>query len=372
MLPYARRMCNVQRNVAPSEPDTGTADDVLVGISGPRGDGTAPLSWREGGARLIRWESGLVLALVATIAFGVSTSPEFAGANNIFNIGLSDAVVAIMVLPMTMVIISGEIDLSIASTLALASSLLGYLWLHHWPMPAIIVAVLVAGAGLGLVNGLLVTRLGLPSLAVTIGTLTLYGGVAEIILGPTIVSNLPSTYTAIGSTAFPHTPFTVSTVIFVGLAILFAVLLHFTAFGRATYAVGANREAAMFSGIRVKRVKSLLFALSGLMGALAGVLYTLQLSTAAYNNGTGLLLPVVAIVLVGGISIFGGKGTLIGVILAILVYSALENALLLANFPENALGMVTGGLLLVSVVVPNGREIVGRIRLRSRLLSHTR
>lgn len=364
----------MQRSVAPNElgrvDAPATVPDAFEHPEG--GERSVSASWRERASRLVRWESGLVLALAGTISFGVSSSAQFAQSSNIFNMGLSDAVVALMALPMTLVIISGEIDLSIASTLALSSSLLGYLWSHHWPMPAIIVTVLVVGVVLGLVNGLLVTRVGLPSLAVTIGTMTLYGGIAEIILGPTIVSNFPSTYTTIGSTAFPHTPFTVSTVVFIVLAVAFAALLHFTSLGRATYAIGANSETAAFSGIRVKRVKTVLFAVSGLIGASAGVIYTFQLSTATYTNGTSLLLPVIAIVLVGGVSIFGGKGTLIGVILAILVYSTLENALLLTNFPENALGMVTGGLLLVSVVVPNGKEILSRLRMRSRLVSRTR
>lgn len=332
---------------------------------------TTPSSWRDRATGLVRWESGLVLGLAAALIFGLTTSHQFFSATNIFNLGLSDGVVAMMALPMTLVIISGEIDLSIASTLALSSSLLGYLWLHHWPIPEIIVIVLIAGVLLGLFNGLLVTRLGLPSLAVTIGTMLLYAGIAEIILGPTIVSNFPSSYTTIGTTAFPHTDLSVSTVVFIVMAIVFGVVLHFTAFGRSTYASGANSEAALFSGIRVKRVKTIIFVLSGLVGALAGILYTFQASTAQYTNGTGLILPVIAIVLVGGISIFGGKGTLVGVILAVLVYSALENALLLTNFPENALGMVTGGLLLISVVIPNGKEIMDRIRLRTRFRSDT-
>jgi rhamnose transport system permease protein len=311
---------------------------------------------------LVRWETALVIALAATLLFGVSVSSQFLTGSNIFNIGLANGEVAIMTLPMTLIIIAGEIDLSIASTLGLSSSLLGYLWLHGWPMPAIIVFVLFIGVILGAFNGFLVTRLGLPSLAVTIGTMTLYAGIAEIILGSTIVSNFPTGYTNIGVNAFPHTDLSWSAVIFLVLAIAFGALMHATPFGRSLFAIGWNKEAALYAGIRVKRVKTVLYMISGLIGALAGVLYTFRLSTAEFDNGSGLVLSVIAVVLLGGVSIFGGKGTLFGVFLAVIVFCSLQNALLLTNFPEDATGIVTGGLLLGSVLLPNGGTFVDRLR----------
>jgi rhamnose transport system permease protein len=313
---------------------------------------------------LVRWESVLVIALAATVVFGVSVSSQFLTGPNIFNIGLANGEVAIMALPMTLIIIAGEIDLSIASTLALSSSLVGYLWMHGWPMPGIIVFVLAIGVVLGAVNGILVTRLGLPSLAVTIGTMTLYAGMAEIVLGSTIVSDFPASYTKIGVTAFPHTELSYSAVIFLVLAIVFGAVMHATPFGRSLFAIGWNKEAAQYAGIRVKRVKTTLYMVSGLIGALAGVLYTFRLSTAEFDNGSGLVLSVVAIVLLGGVSIFGGKGTLFGVILAVIVFCSLQNALLLTSFPEDATGIVTGGLLLVSVLLPNGGDLFRRARSR--------
>lgn len=305
---------------------------------------------------LARWETGLIVALAGTLVMGVVLSPEFLTKSDAFSIGLANGEVAVMTLPMMLVIASGEIDLSIQSTLAVASSLIGYLWSHGWPMPLIIVFVLLVGGALGLVNGLLVTRLGLPSLAVTIGTLTLYAGIAEIILGSNIVSNFPARYADIGVNAFPGTGLSYSTVIFAALAVLVGIGLHCTGFGRSVFAIGANQEAARYAGIRVKRIKTTLFVFSGVVGALAGVLYTFRLSTAEYNNGNGLVLSVVAIVLLGGVSIFGGKGTVVGVVLAALVFSCLQGALLLTSFPQSASGIVTGGLLLVSILLPNSRE----------------
>ena len=200
--------------------------------------------------------------------------------------------------------------------------------------------VLVVGAVAGAFNGFLVTRVGLPSLAVTIGTLTLYRGIAIVILGPQTISTFPTRYTNIGVNAVPHTGgyLSYSVLFFVVLAIVFAVVLHATPVGRSLFVMGANEEAARYAGIRVKRTKLILFAVSGLVCAFAGILYTFRLSTAVQDNGLGLELSVVTIVLLGGVSIFGGRGTIIGVVLAIAVFAGLQNALLLTNFNQQATG----------------------------------
>jgi rhamnose transport system permease protein len=336
---------------------------------GQQADNSSPPTEETSGAdRLrwfVRWETALVVALLATVVLGAITSPQFLTASNIFsNVSLLYGELAIMTLPMTLIILSGEIDLSIASILALSSSLVGYLWTYHWPMPLIIVCVLGAGLVCGAFNGIIVTRLGLPSLAVTIGTKTLYAGIAEIVLGPAIITNFPARYTDVGVNPVPHTfgLLSYSAMIFIVLAVIFGVVLHATPFGRGVVAIGWNQEAAQFAGIRVKRVKTVLFMVSGLVGALAGILYTFRLSTAESNNGIDLVLPVIAVVLLGGVSIFGGKGSLVGVILAVLVYCGLQSALLLTNFNANALEIVTGGLLLLSVLIPNGGELASRVR----------
>jgi rhamnose transport system permease protein len=325
---------------------------------------------------LLRWESALALALVGVFFLGTSISPEFTSSYNLFTTCTNIGDLAIMALPMTLIIITGEIDLSVASILALSSELLGDLWLHGWPMPLIFVVVLGVGVLAGLINGLLVTRVGLPSLAVTIGTLTLYRGLANVVLGPTSVSNFPAKYTAVGVNGFLGiNSISWSVAIFAVLAIATGVMLRMSSLGRSLYAIGLNQEAAFHAGIRVKRIKLLLFALSGLVCAAVGILYTFELSSAGENIGIGFELQVVTIVLLGGVSIFGGKGTILGVALAALVYAGLRSALLLtSSFNENDFQIVSGGLLILSVLVPNlatfarrGRDLVARRRARARL-----
>jgi rhamnose transport system permease protein len=326
---------------------------------------------------LVRWETALLVALVIALLYGAAT-PNFFTATNGFYVGLNVGEVAIMTLPLTLIIITGEIDLSVASILGMSSALLGDLVTRGWSVPAAIAAVLVVGAAAGFFNGFLVTRVGLPSLAVTIGTLTLYRGIAVIVLGPSTISDFPAKYTKIGVTPLPHTGgyLSYSVGIFIVLAIVFGIVLHATPFGRSLFVMGANEEAARFAGIRVKRTKLLLFVLSGVVCSLAGILYTFRLSTAVQDNGLGLELNVVTIVLLGGISIFGGRGTIVGVVLAIAVFAGLQNALFLTDFEQRAMGVVTGTLLLLSVLIPNGsdfarrgREFLRRRQLRSHELS---
>ena len=226
----------------------------------------------------LRWETGLAIVAVAVVVFGVLTSSQFLTSGNFFNMGVSSGEIAIMALPMTLIIISGEIDLSVASILGMSSAMLGFLWSKHWPMLAIFVVLAVLGVVAGLFNGLLVTRVGLPSLAVTIGTLGLYRGIALIILGSNTVSNFPAPYNRIGVNPIPHTNIPYSVAIFIVLAVIFGVVLHATATGRSIYAMGASPEAALFAGIRVKRVKTMLFVVSGLVCSMAGALWTFRLS----------------------------------------------------------------------------------------------
>jgi rhamnose transport system permease protein len=315
----------------------------------------------------VRWEILLLAVLGGTIAFGADVSPYFLQSTNLFYICLNVGEVAIMALPLTLIVITGEIDLSVASMLGLTGVLMAELFKHGWPIWPAMLAAVALGVVLGAFNGLLVTRIGLPSLAVTIGTLTLYRGIAQGILPTDTIGGFPTYLTNIGVVPIPGTHLPYSIAFFAVLAIAFAVVLHATPLGRAIFAIGAGQEAAFFAGIRVKRIKFWLFVLSGAMCGLAGVLWSLRFASARYDSGTGLELFVVTIVLLGGVSIFGGRGTIAGVIVAVAVLGCLQTALTADLMPAQDQNIVVGALLIASVIVPNGGELYrrGRVRLRS-------
>src|ERR671920_2117712 len=293
-------------------------------------------------------------------------SPEFLTADSFTTGSLDLSEVALMALALTLVIVAAEIDLSVASVLALSSALMADLWNRGLPLEFIMPICLVAGALCGAFNGVLVTRLGLPSLAVTIGTLALFRGLAYVVIGDESVTDFPTTWTdrAFGNFAGTFVPNTI--VLFALLAVAFAILLHATPFGRSIYAIGANEEAAYFSGLRVKRIKLTLFVLSGLVAALAGIVITLRNSTAAANVGQGFELTAITAVLLGGVSIFGGRGTIAGVILALLLLGGIQKAVLLSeNISSYWIQIVTGALLVGSVLGPNVARRVKEARRRS-------
>ncbi|MFN2561181.1 MAG: ABC transporter permease, partial [Jatrophihabitans sp.] len=285
----------------------------------PAGNGKLPL-WREAA----RWETGLVVVLVGVLIFGSAKSPTFTDPSTIFYFGINTGYLAIMALPVTFVVMTGEIDLSVASMLGLAGATVGYLWHHGWSIWPCFLAALVVGLVGGALNGLLVARFGLPSIAVTIGTLTLFRGLAEVLLGSQTIPGIgdrqfPETLTNIGANSIPGTQFSWSMLFFLVLAVIFGVILHATPLGRSMVAIGLQPEAAQFAGIRVNRIKFWLFVASGVLSAFAGILLTLQNASVSYSAGTGLELNVVAIVLFGGVSIFGGRGTIVGVFLSVLI-----------------------------------------------------
>jgi len=310
---------------------------------------------------LLRWETGLAIIFLASLWFGQLNSPYFLNWETFFFSGLNFGVLAIMALPMTLIIITGEIDLSVASILGLSASLLGYLFMHGWSIWLAMGLCLVVGLVCGALNGFLITRLGLPSIAVTIGTLTLYRGIALIVLGSNTAGGFPASFTRI-SLPLGGTHLAFDFVVFVVLAIAFGLTLHATSLGRSLYAIGLQPETAFFSGIRVKRIKFSLYVLSGLICAFCGILTTFQLASSASDTGLGLELNVVAIVLFGGISIFGGRGTIVGVALSVGVFASLQASLTDSNVSAQVQSIVVGCLLLASVLIPNAREAFIRVR----------
>ncbi|SEG80245.1 monosaccharide ABC transporter membrane protein, CUT2 family [Thermomonospora echinospora] len=316
--------------------------------------------------RFLRWDVVVAALLIVVFFGGAGLSPDFGNTDNL-SFALGDlGEIALIALPMTLLVVCGQVDLSVASVLGLASALTGALWDAGWAFETIVPVVVLAGVVCGLINGLLVTRLGLPSLAVTIGTLSLYRGLAYVLLGTEAIAEFPQQYADLATTNVPGTPVPYPVALFVLLAIVTALVLHATGIGRSLFAIGAQEDAAFYAGIRVKRIKLVLFAVSGVVAAFAGIVYTLRYGSARADNGVGLELAVIAAVLLGGVDFDGGKGTLGGVIAGVLLIGLLRNLLMLNDVATEIQSIVTGLLLIVSVLTPRLITAAGQARARRR------
>jgi rhamnose transport system permease protein len=314
----------------------------------------------------LSWDKGVVLLLLLTLIVGSGIDSRFANGTNLGFVISDIGEILLIALPMTLLIISGEIDLSVGSTLALSGSVLGWTWETTGSMWLAVAATLLTGTLCGALNGVLVTRLGLGSLAVTIGTLGLYRGLSWALLGDTPVADFPTSWTNLGFGAIPGTPLPYVTPLLVILAVAFGVVLHLTRPGRWIYAIGQSAEAARFAGIPVARVKMRLFVTTGAVAGLASLAYDLRFASARPDAAVGLELAVIASALFGGVSIFGGVGTMWGVVCSVLFLGAIRSLLQLQNVPANALTIITGGLLLTSVIVPvAAARLAGLRRSRS-------
>jgi rhamnose transport system permease protein len=302
------------------------------------------------------WEVLLLLLLAIIVAANVSASPFYLGVENIVNLFQLSIEKVIVALAMTLIIINGEIDLSVASIMGLSACVLAWLFQMGVPVPVAILAGLVAGAAAGAFNGFWTAYVGLPSLAVTLAGLIGFRGIARILLEDRAIGGFPEWFNTLGQQPILG-PLTMSLIIFFVLFAVFAVVLHASAFGRLIYVIGNNAEAARYSGVKVKRVKLSLFIISGLIAALAGLLYAARLGSVRGDMAEGFELDIITIVLLGGVSIFGGSGNLLGVGLSILIILNLRNGMGLANITGNTQTSVIGGLLILSVLVPNLSEM---------------
>ena len=302
--------------------------------------------------RLKSWEGLLLAILVVVVAMNVMRSPFYLGIDNVVNLFQLSIEKIIVALTMTMIIVSGEIDLSVASIMGLAAVLLGCLFKAGIPMPAAILIALLSGLAAGLFNGFWVAQAGLPSLAVTLAGLIGYRGLARVFIQDHSIGGFPVWFNTIGQQRTVG-PLTISIMIFFILFVIVAVTLHGSGLGRLVYAIGNNTQAARYAGVRVKLIKLCLFGASGLVAALAGILYGARLGSVRGDIATGFELDIITMVLLGGVSIFGGSGNIIGVGLSILVILNLRNGMGLANITGDTQTSVVGALLILSVLVPN-------------------
>lgn len=313
---------------------------------------------------LLTREMAIIALLVLVAVVAMSTVRGFAQPITLNYLLLDVAPILLIALPMALIMVTGEIDLSVGSMVGLASVVTGVLTQAGAPFEVAALAALAVGVVGGAVNGFLVTVVGLPSLAVTIGTLALFRGLAVGLLGTTAVTDFPEMWTALAKAKIAGTTIPYITVPFLILLVVFVVLLHFTPFGRGIYAIGLSKDAARFSGVHVERTKFILFVLAGLVAAFAGIFFTLRFGSARGDNATGLELQVIAAVVLGGVSVFGGRGQLHGVVAAVLLIGVLSSALRLANVTSDVINIITGGLLVASVVAASLLAWAQRLRTR--------
>ena len=310
------------------------------------------------------WDLLLAGLVAATVGYGLVFVPSFFTAFNLSQLAAGVAEKALLVLPMVLLIIAREIDLSVSSTLALTSVALGLLVQAGVPLLAAIPLTLLVGAALGAFNGVLVAKVGLPSLVVTLGAMALYRGIGYMLLGSGSINIFPDSLTDFGIDTIPGSYIPWVIVPFLLLAPVFAVALQLMPVGKRIYAIGGNPNAARYSGIGIDRVRFWLFVVSGTVCAIAGIVYTARLANARANNALGMELDVITIVLLGGVSVWGGKGKLTGVVLALILIAMLRNLLGLNQIGGDAQGTVIGFLLIGSLLIGNSTAFLAS-RLKS-------
>ncbi len=300
----------------------------------------------------------LFIILIVTLAVLASSNDNFLTSQNLFNQGRLLAEVGLMALPMTFIIITGGIDLSVGSILGLSAILVGYLWdTVGLPLEIAVVLAVLVGCLAGFLNGLFIVRVNVPPLIMTLATLAFYRGLAQGISEARSVTGYPEWFFGLGQGNILGVP-TQLWILFIAI-IISAVLLARTTLGRTLYAIGNNKVGARFSGLPVERVTLLIYTFSGLMAGISGVIFVSRFTTTRSDMGSGLELDAIAAVVLGGTSIFGGKGSIIGTVIGLVMIQLLKNGLAINGITSDATIVVIGSILIFAILVNN---LIQRLR----------
>ncbi|MDG4892108.1 ABC transporter permease [Mesorhizobium sp. WSM4976] len=300
---------------------------------------------------IFSWEALLVAIAVVIFAVNSFASPYFLDPWSLSDLTFNFTEKGLIALAMALLIISGEIDLSVAAIVALASTMMGMAVQAGAGTPVLVAIGIVVGLGCGAFNGLLVTRLGLPSIVVTIGTMSLFRGIAFIILGDQAYKGYPDSFAFFGQ-GYVWWVFSFELTLFLVAAMIYWFVLHRTSFGRRVFAIGNNPVACQFSGVRVDRIKFILFCLTGLMSGIASVLITSRLGSTRPSIAQGYELEAITMVVLGGVSILGGAGSILGVVLAAFIMGLVTFGLGLLNVPGIVMSIFIGLLLIIVIALP--------------------
>ncbi len=309
---------------------------------------------------LTNWETILFIIFILVIIINSNLSQYFLDPVNLLDTTFNFVEKSIIALPMIYVIICGDIDISVASIIALSSVFMGLGSSLGAGTLMLILIGITTGILCGLFNGLLITKIKIPAIAVTIGTMSLFRGIAYVILGDQAFTKYPSSFGYLGQGYIGKTMIPFQLVLFIILISLFGFILHKTTFGRKLYAIGNNANSAKFSGINVDNMRLIVFTLTGLLSGLASVLLTSRIGSTRPNIANGWELEIITIVVLGGVSIMGGKGNIFGVIISIFLIGFLRFGMGLINVPGKVMNIVVGFLLIIAIMLPgllNERKI---------------
>ncbi len=309
-----------------------------------------------------RWEVLLLFLFVVVILVNSNISPDFLNLGNILDASFNFMEKAIIAMPMIFVIILGDIDISVASTMALSSTFMGMAATGGAHTPLLCLIGVGVGAAAGFLNGVIITRFAIPSIAVTIGSLSLYRGISYVILGDQAYTDYPKRFAFLGQGYIGSTGIPFELALFAVFAVVFGVLLRRTAFGRKAYAIGSNSTTARFSGVNVSRIRLIVFTLTGMCSGVAAILLTSRIGSTRPNIASGWELDVITTVVLGGVAITGGKGNIWGVVIAIFLIGFLNFGMGLVNIPGPVMSIVTGFMLIIAILVP---ELLDRARSRA-------
>ena len=319
-------------------------------------------------ARFQRWEWMLVALVVIAIVINSRLTPYFMNAQNLSRTSADFMELGLMMLPMVFIIITGNIDLSVASNLGMCASFMAVLWNLHvniW---------IAAGAGLtlatlgGLLNGFLIAKVKLPALVATLGTYAFFRGIAYVLLGDQAGRGYPPAFTYLGQGKIPGTLIPFSVGLFVVLAVVFGLVLHRTTFGRYIFSIGNNENASIYAGVQVARIKMTIYIVSGFMAGLAGLVLAARFGSTRPDIGTGLELTVITAAVLGGVDINGGLGTMPGAVLSLLLIGLVRFGMGLKNVQDQVQSIAIGSLLILSILLASVARTIsaGGIKLNWR------
>jgi len=300
-----------------------------------------------------QWEQMLFVLILLAAAWSAQLSPYYLSFEQILNSTRQFIILGVMAMGLMVIVILGEIDISQASTLAVCTVVLSKFSAAGLPIWLALPVIILIGSALGSFNGILITGLRLPALAVTLGTMGAYRGLAFIIGSEVGYTGFDDTYMWLGSSYIAGTAVPTSLILFLLVAFAFYILVHRSVYGRMCFVIGNNADVARYSGIRVPLIKIAAFALAGAMAAVGAWIFVGQYGSARGDNANGMVLPLVTAVVLGGVDINGGRGKVLGVVLALLLVGTLGNGMGLANMPGPTQTIVLGMLLIVSVLLPN-------------------